>query len=102
MTSTAVDRAASILRTAGLTPLAADEARGFRSSGFTVEPGPEEDSVRITGVAKFTSQDKYDQWNEARIIAQKAVDVLERQGAGWGELDGREPNWVVDVFLPSE
>lgn len=101
MTS-AVDRAVSILRTVDLTPLSVEEARGFKASGFTVQPGPEEDSVRITGVAKFTGQDKYDHWNEARTLAQKAVDVLERRGAGWGELDGQEPNWVVDVFLPSE
>jgi len=101
MTDT-VDRAISILRNASLTPLPTDAARGFGTSGFTVEPGPEEGSVRVTGIAKFTGQDKYDHWNEARIIAQKAVDVLERQGAGWAELDGHEPNWAVDVFLPSE
>lgn len=95
------DHALATLRAAGLTPLTPEQARHFQNSGFTVTSGPEPDVVRVTGTAKFTGQDQYDQWNEARLIAQKAVDALERQGAGWEEVDGREPNWVVDVYLPS-
>lgn len=72
----------------------------FETTGFAVEASSTPDAARVTVTARFTGQHKYDQWGEAQAFANKLMDVLERLGTGFEEIEGREPNCAFDAYPP--
>lgn len=72
----------------------------FETTGFAVGPSSAPNAARVTVTARFTGQDKYDQWGEAQALANKLMDVLEPLGVGFEEIDGREPNCAFDAYPP--
>ncbi|MER7623932.1 hypothetical protein [Streptomyces sp. NPDC126503] len=92
------DRTRADLAAAGY-EAAAEPIRYFESTGFFVEPSPVyNDAARVTVTAKFTSQDKYDQWNEARRLAYRLQNALIAAGYAFEDEDGVEPNCVFHAF----
>ena len=73
----------------------------FETTGFAVEPSSVPNAARVTVTARFTGQDKYEQWGEAQALANKLMDVLEPLGVGFEEIEGREPNCAFDAYLPA-
>ncbi|MEU5596837.1 hypothetical protein [Streptomyces sp. NPDC020298] len=73
----------------------------FETTGFAVEASSVAGAARVTVTARFTGQDKYEQWGEAQALANKLMDVLEPLGVGFEEIEGREPNCAFDAYPPS-
>lgn len=92
----------STLASEGLAPLPSAQAGGFAETGFTVEATDKTDAAKVTVTARFTGQDKYDHWNEARRLANQVMDVLEKRGAWFEEIDGQEPDCVFEVYVPAD
>jgi hypothetical protein len=72
----------------------------FETTGFAVEASTDPNAARVTVTARFTGQDKYEQWGEAQALANKLMDVLEPLGVGFEEINGREPNCAFDAYPP--
>ncbi|MET7457699.1 hypothetical protein ABZT03_38790 [Streptomyces sp. NPDC005574] len=73
----------------------------FKTTGFAVAASSAANAARVTVTARFTGQDKYEQWGEAQALANKLMDVLEPLGVGFEEIEGREPNCAFDAYPPS-
>lgn len=72
----------------------------FETTGFAVAASGAPNAARVTVTARFTGQDKYEQWGEAQELANKLMDVLEPLGVGFEEIEGREPNCAFDAYPP--
>jgi hypothetical protein len=89
------------LTAAGFTPLPSlHPSEYFSVTGFAVEDRGDPDSARVTVTARFTGQDQYKQWGEARRLAGRLMDVLQPLGVGFEEIKGREPNCAFDAYPP--
>lgn len=99
--SDAVTWAAEQLAAAGFTPLPSlRPSEYFSTTGFAVAASSAPGAARVEVTARYTGQDKYEQWGEAQELANKLMDVLEPLGVGFEEIDGREPNCAFDVYPP--
>lgn len=101
MATSSAEWVVGALASEGLTPVPRDALRGLAATGFSVEDAGEPGAARVTVVAQYTGQDKYDQWGQAQRLANQVMDALERHGAGFEEIDGREPSCVFDVYPPT-
>jgi hypothetical protein len=90
------------LAAAGFTALPSlHPGKYFETTGFAVEPSNVPGAARVTVTARFTGQDKYEQWGEAQTLANKLMDVLEPLGVGFEEVEDREPNCAFDAYPPA-
>ncbi|MFJ1837823.1 hypothetical protein ACIOJ9_28635 [Streptomyces sp. NPDC088175] len=90
----------STLTSEGLTPL--PSAQQFGKTGFIVEATDKTDAAKVTVTARYTGQDKYEHWNEARRLADQVMDVLWKNGAWFEEIEGHEPACVFEAYLPAD
>ncbi|WP_460071100.1 hypothetical protein [Streptomyces sp. YKOK-I1] len=76
-------------------------AEYFTTTGFAVKASSAPGAARVEVTAHYTGQGSYEQWGQAQTLANRLMDVLEPLGAGFEEIDGREPNCAFDVWPPS-
>lgn len=85
-----------ILTAAGHSPLP-DGQPPFTATGYTVSEGQQPGTAVVTVTARYTGQDKYEDWGTAWQLANRLMDELQRLGAGLEERAGQEPNCVFTV-----
>lgn len=103
MTTQGTAWATAVLAAEGFTPLASlKPSEYFTVTGFIVEDANEPRAAKVTVTARSTGQqDKYDHWNDAQQLANRLMDALERQGATFEDIPGREPNCVFETYMPA-
>lgn len=98
---TATQWTADALAAEGMTPLPSlGPGQYFQTTGFFIENGAEPGTARVTVTAKFRGQDSYEHLAEAERLANHLMDILERHGATFEEIQDREPNCAFDVHTP--